>query len=100
MLRPLIIHKCKKKVFKKIGTFTLHSIITHTGTICKMWVTHANSGWLNGEMMKQWLQRAYKQSLQEVRYDWEKTILFMGNCSAHDGDDTVEVMQAEGLQFE
>jgi hypothetical protein len=104
MLPPLIVHTCKEKKPKKTGTFTFETFDTPSGgdavPSVDMWITHRNKAWLDGEMMRVWLQHVYSQGVSMFGLNTRDTVLFMDGCSAHHTPECEEMTQELEIKVE
>jgi hypothetical protein len=101
MIPPLIIHKCyEKKRFKKRHVFFLKSIPLDGGQQYNVWVTYANKSWLNGIIMRQWIDKVYMGHIRSHGVDVSQALLFMDNCSAHDNEGAMEAMAEAQVRCE
>ena len=101
MIPPLIIHKCyEKKRFKKRHAFFLKSIPLDGGQQYNVWVTYANKSWLNGIIMRQWIDKVYMGHIRSRGIDVSQALLFMDNCSAHDNESAMQAMAEAKVRCE
>jgi hypothetical protein len=101
MIPPLIIHKCyEKKRFKKRHAFFLKSIPLDGGQLYSVWVTSANKSWLNGIIMRRWIDTVYMGHIQSHGIEVSQALLFMDNCSAHDNEGAMNAMAEAQVKCE